>query len=320
MHWHIRALLTIAIIGAAAPTMAGEAAPSTGIKFENPARSRWRIGVEITAGRGGCSGIVATMPVPMDWPEQQVSIVDENVSSPVRPLEYRILDSGVKQLVVSVPNLAAGETATAIVTFDVTKSTIEAPDDPSQFVFAKTPPRDVRGYLLPSPYIESRDRKIQTLADEILVGKEQQPAWQQVGAIFDWVRANVQYKFDVRIKTCVAALNDGVGDCEELSSLFIALCRANKIPARAVWVPGHTYPEFYLQDAAGNGHWFPCQAAGAARDFGRMPEPRPILQKGDNFKVPGQRQPQRYVQQSLSARNAPEPPEVKWVLETVPAE
>ena len=43
-----------------------------------------------------------------------------------------------------------------------------------------------------------------------------------------------------------AALRDGTGDCEELSSLFIALCRAHGIPARTVWVPDHCYPEFYL--------------------------------------------------------------------------
>ena len=52
-----------------------------------------------------------------------------------------------------------------------------------------------------------------------------------------------------------------------------------------VWVPGHCYPEFYLEDAEGRGHWIPCQAAGT-RAFGSMPEHRPILQKGDNFRVP----------------------------------
>ena len=80
-------------------------------------------------------------------------------------------------------------------------------------------------------------------------------------------------------------LDDGVGDCEELSSLFIAICRAAGVPARAVWIPGHTYPEFYLVDEQGEGHWYPCQIAGAGHDFGRMPESKPILQKGDRFRI-----------------------------------
>jgi hypothetical protein len=132
------------------------------------------------------------------------------------------------------------------------------------------------------------------------------------------VRANVKYEFAEQIKPAVEALNDGQGDCEELSSLVIALSRADKIPARSVWVPGHCYPEFYLVDPDGKGHWFPCQAAGEARQFGSMIEDRPILQKGDNFKVPEERGPQRYVKQFLSAKNAAANPEVKFVMERVP--
>ena len=81
------------------------------------------------------------------------------------------------------------------------------------------------------------------------------------------------------------ALSTGVGDCEELTSLFIALCRQHGIPARSVWVDGHTYPEFYLVDGQGVGEWFPCQAAGD-RAFGSLPAMRPILQKGDRFQIP----------------------------------
>jgi hypothetical protein len=79
-----------------------------------------------------------------------------------------------------------------------------------------------------------------------------------------------------------------------MTSLFVALCRNARIPARMVWIPDHCYPEFYLEDGEGKGHWFPCQAAGT-RQFGRMDEYRPVLQKGDRFKVPEKRQPQRYV-------------------------
>ncbi len=96
------------------------------------------------------------------------------------------------------------------------------------------------------------------------------------------------------MKNASQALEDGTGDCEEMTSLFVALCRNLDIPARMVWIPDHCYPEFYLQDADGNGHWYPCQAAGT-RQFGRMDETRPVLQKGDRFNVPEKKAPVRYV-------------------------
>jgi hypothetical protein len=250
----------------------------------------------------------------MDWPEQQVKQIDER-KSPGARINFRTLDGGVKQMVVSIPKLPAGEEASAIVTFEVTKHRILEPTDTSGLVAPAKPGRELARFLTPSPYIESADPRIKSLATEIGAGKA--AGWEQSAAIFDWVRANVKYEFAEEIKPAVAALNAGQGDCEELSSLVIALCRASKIPARAVWVPGHTYPEFYLVDPAGQGHWYPCQAAGEARQFGSMLEDRPILQKGDNFRVPDERQPQRYVQQRLSAKNAVGSPRAKFVMEKI---
>ncbi|MEX2175541.1 MAG: transglutaminase-like domain-containing protein [Pirellulaceae bacterium] len=276
--------------------------------------SQWRIGVVVTAQGGAVSGIVATMPVPMDWPEQEVKIVGEE-RSPGTRLAYRTLDQGVKQLVVSIPRLAAGEEASAVVTFAVTKHEIIEPAETAGLSIPPRPTRDVAKYLRPSPYIESTDSQIKSRAATIATGKTS--GWESTAALFDWVRENVQYEFDPDIKPAITAFKAGRGDCEELTSLVIALCRASKIPARAVWVPGHCYPEFYLQDASGAGHWYPCQAAGDLRQFGGMVEERPILQKGDNFKVPGERAPQRYVAQRLSATNAAADPAVKWILERV---
>ena len=82
-----------------------------------------------------------------------------------------------------------------------------------------------------------------------------------------------------------------------------------------MWVPGHCYPEFYLEDADGEGHWFPCQAAGS-RAFGGIPEHRPILQKGDNFRPPwNKRDHQRYLAEHLTGAGGR--PRLKWVREKV---
>ena len=85
-------------------------------------------------------------------------------------------------------------------------------------------------------------------------------------------------------------------------SLFIALCRAANIPARTVWVPEFCYAEFYLSTAKGEGHWIPCQPAGA-RTFGEMPDTKPILAKGDSFHPPyhSNVKQMRYLAEDLDA-------------------
>ena len=284
------------------------------LKLGEQSTSQWRFGLVVKAPAGAVNGIVATMAVPSDFPEQKVKIVKEELSPQVKRVSYRDL-GGVKQMVVNIPRVAAGEEASAIVTFEITKSEIEKPADVSGLTPPVKPSRDLSKYLLPSPYIESTDPRIKQLAPTII--KDKEDAWQKVEAIFDYVQENVKYEFSTEIHPAVDALKAGKGDCEELTSLFIALCRANKIPARAVWVPEHCYPEFYLQDSQGRGTWFPCQAAGDGHIFGWMYEERPILQKGDNFRVPEEKGPQRYVKQFLKAANAEANPEVRFVLEKV---
>jgi hypothetical protein len=184
-------------------------------------------------------------------------------------------------------------------------------------VIPKSPDRDVRKFLGASPYIETRNGEIRSTA--LKIGGQDDPAWTKVESLYDWVRDNVKYQ-DGELKGALAALRDGTGDCEELTSLFIAFCRVNHIPARTVWVPGHCYPEFYLEDDEGKGHWIPCQAAGT-RDFGGMPDHRPILQKGDNFTVPEVKKPQRYVSEFLQTQSVRGlPPEVKFIRDLMAAD
>jgi hypothetical protein len=293
----------------------GEALPN-GIKFGSQVTQRYKVGIIVTAPGAPCAGVFGTVPVPTDWPEQRVKIVGQEISPSVKEIEYRSLDNGVKQMLISIPSLNAGETAQALVTFEVTKSAILAPEDPTQFVLPEKPSRKLAPFLAVSPYIESTNAKIKTLAKDL--AKDKESAWEKVETIYDYVRENVQYQ-DGPLKGALAALKDGTGDCEELTSLFIALCRANRIPARTVWVPGHCYPEFYLEDKQGNGHWIPCQAAGT-RDFGGMSDTRSILQKGDNFRVPEEKKPQRYVAEFLSVKSIKGAgnPQVRFVREVLP--
>lgn len=296
----------------------GEPAAAKGVGFGEAKTTHWRVGAIVAAKRGPVAGIICTIPEPTDWPEQTVKLIKEDVSPGVR-FKHRDL-GGVKQLVVKIPKLANGKKAKALFTYEITRRTITSPPDPTAFKFPKKVSRADKRWLGNSPYISTRDRSIKSLAKETYRSLDGEGVWKQVEGLYDVVREKVEYK-EGPIKTASRALRDGSGDCEELTSLFIAMCRVNGIPARMVWVPDHCYPEFYLQDDEGNGHWFPCQAAGT-RAFGEMPERRPILQKGDNFKVPEKTKPQRYVSEFMTGKpvRGSGPPEHKFVRELVQPE
>jgi hypothetical protein len=286
-----------------------------GVKLGQAQVSRWKMGVMIKASAGTCSGLSGYVAVPTDWPEQEVKVVSEEISPEAR-VHYETLERAVKIMGFKIAQVAPGQEVKAIVTFEVRRSAILPPEDTDKYVKAdpKKLPRDIKPFLLPSPQIETRHPKIRELARKIGVDKEK--AWEHVQAIYDWVWEHVKDQ-DCPPKGAVAALRDGTGSCEERSSLFIAICRAAEIPARTVWVPGHCYSEFYLEDEKGKGHWFPCQSRGA-RQFGGITDLRPILQKGDNIRPPRNagRERQRFLAESLAGKGGS--PQYKFIREAAP--
>lgn len=251
----------------------------------NVAVQRWRIGMEITAEGGAFKRIVGATTVPMDWPEQRVRIVQSDLSRGVS-VSYQVVDGAARQMVIQVPLLASGETARAVVTFEIHRLLPVAPQDTGAYQLPnpKRLDRKAAPFLAPSPMIESQHPKMRAAAKEAVAGKER--AWERVEAIYDAVRKRIEFR-DNRggtVRSAFETLEEGVGDCDEMTSLFVAMCRSLDVPARMVRVPDHCYPEFYLWDAEGKGHWFACQVSGA-RAFGGMPDPRPVLQKGDNVLI-----------------------------------
>lgn len=287
----------VGICSPAAAQFNNVTAGAAGATLDKAATQQWKVGVKILAVGGPCAGLYGTIPVPTDWPEQQVKIIHEEVTPNVQRIAYRE-EGGIKQLLFEIPQLPAGENATALITFEVTKSSQVAPSDTSVYVLPKDLPRDIRKYLGPSPFIESTNAKIKNLAKELT--KEKEGAWSQVEAIYDGVRQKVKIDHD-KLKGALAALRDGKAEKEDVASLFVACCRAHKVPARIVWVPDYVYAEFYLEDDKDQGYWFPCQIDGE-REFGGLSDQRPILQKGDNMRVPEKKEPQRYVAEFLTGK------------------
>jgi len=284
--------------------------------FESPEKIVWKFGLKIEAV-GQARGITATFPVPLEWPEQSILQETKLHSANVDKLKLSSPTKESRMVSFNVNQLRPGETAEAYLFLEMEKRLIVAPPATESLRVPKPVGALQKPFLSPSPFIESRDRRIVEIANRLK--DEKLNGWDQVEVIYRWVRDHLEYQFDEEIRSCLEALEAGKGDCEEMSSLFIAICRAMQIPARAVWIPDHTYPEFYLEDDRGNGYWFPCQIAGDYH-FGSMPELRPVIHKGDRFRVSGKREMVRYLEPTLIERSGGGAVKVQWVTEPVPPE
>jgi hypothetical protein len=329
---------------------------------------RYKVGASVTAIAGPVKDVIAMVAVPFECDEQEVLVIDEDISPEIDSVEYRVLNKGARQMVINIPYLPGGVEAHALLTFEVRTKKILPPDEnlTAELVPPKKPDRDLKRYLGRSPYIQSNHGKIRRLLKEIFaepkpdkkslatkksnekedeetnsdaveitvfddkietaesaeekVADEIDPAnmttWQRIEKIYDYVQQNIEYE-EGEDHSAVETLQRGKGDCHDVSALFVALLRADKIPARMVWVHEHQYPEFCLQDAEGNLHWFPCESSGM-RAFGEMPTARVIMQKGDNFDVPERpRDPLRYASDYLIGKPVPGSgkPKVRYIRE-----
>lgn len=287
--------------------------PETGVKLGKSVTRQVRIGMEFT-GRGSSTGITGIVPVPMDWPEQKVRIVDQEKTPQVGRVSYRSLQDGARQMMIFVPRLRAGESARATVTFEVNRHSLEGPADTHGYQLPKRIRRELRHHLRPGPLTESTHAEIVAAKDRAVAGAE--TAWEQVKAIHALTLESVRYQKRDEIKSASVALREGVGDCQELSSLFVAMCRAHGVPARCVWIPRHSYAEFYLEDAQGRGHWFPVESTNKEQ-FGFLPRTEIILQKGDNFRLPEFREPLHYARTIVMGSDGPQP-EFREIFEVIP--
>ena len=288
------------LIAACVLAPAGQAAAQIKTAQENPYLrfgetrvSRYQVGATVMARNGPVQQVLAMVAIPFTCAEQDVRLVEQDFSPHVDKVEYRPLgafaEGGARQMLITIPYLPGGEEARAIVTFEVRTRTILPPEDPSSLTIPAKPDRDLKRFLGRSPYIETKHAKIKRAVREIeasLTEHDQQPAsaWQRVEAIYQYVQDHVEY-VEGPDKSAVRTLADASGDCQNISALFVALCRTAGVPARIVWVHEHNYAEFCLVDPQGKPHWFPCESSGS-RAFGEMPLARTILQKGDNFRVP----------------------------------
>ncbi|MFH1100825.1 MAG: transglutaminase-like domain-containing protein [Methanobacteriota archaeon] len=128
-------------------------------------------------------------------------------------------------------------------------------------------------------YIDPYQPDIQDTARRIYNQSESKNAFVLAQAIFVWLKQNTEYRLHESESVVQPASETFIlrtGDCDDLSFLYISLCRSLGIPARfirgyliesnqgdAVAGP-HAWVEVFVGGGMGNNGWVPVECAGVA--------------------------------------------------------
>jgi transglutaminase-like putative cysteine protease len=278
--------------------------------YLEPRPYRARIGIEME-GTGYAKQIMATTVTPVQHPEQKIDNVE--ISTSGCQARLRELKNGAAQLFLAAPEIREGQTIRAVAEYELTVYKQYHAFKRDQFAYKQEPPRDVRAnYLKDSPGIQTSIKEVRDLAQALAGGVEH--PWEKAEKFHEWVPKNIEARIGP-YTSVKAALDKRVGDCEERSAVFVALCRAVGIPSRLVWVPNHNWSEIYLHDMAGKGHWVPVHTS-CYDWFGWVGAHELVLQKGDRVRVPERSKHLRLLDdwaQFIGSR-----PNVRWTAELLP--
>ena len=281
----------------------------------------WRLGAKLKAPNN--APIVKadlTFPIPTDWPEQHVNLYEEEIPKEVKSADFRVLDNGIRQMVAEVSKIGKGKEVEIYVMMEITVHAIPYPERTDHLVIPDKPGRELRQHLKPSPNISFRDTKLKKQVKEIFA--QQESAWEQIRGVYDWIHENIEVerkRNDMQPVGARETFKKKSGIPEDHTNLFIAMLRYQEIPCRTVWADNGEYAEFYLEDDQGVGQWYPAIIEGR-REFGELSNPRPILQKGDSFKIPEEKQTQTLVVEhaKVQTRNGARP-SVQFFRNVLPA-
>ncbi len=129
--------------------------------------------------------------------------------------------------------------------YDLSTAASKQLAEPNEFVKLTT-------YLRDEKYLEKDDLSIKRIA-KTLRGRNE---ISRVRNIYNYVIGNLEYsKYNKKDMGAITAVRRKKGDCSEYADLFVALCRAKKIPARVVSgylteykvTTKHSWAEVYLE-------------------------------------------------------------------------
>jgi hypothetical protein len=288
--------------------------PKTDRGYLEPRSFDVSIGIELRGTGSSCEAIAST-PVPLNHPEQEVQ--EMSIERVGCNATLRELAPGAAQLVLHATNVEPGQVVKAVAHYKMTLLKQYHAFEQAQFPIEQEIPRSIRTLAMgDSPGIQANASAVKKLANEIAYG--QSHPWDKAKLYVKWIRENIRPQMGA-YTSVLSAIQRRVGDCEEMSALFVAFCRASEIPARLVWVPNHNWAEFYLTDHEGNGHWIPVHPA-CYHWFGWTGAHELVIQKGDRVSIPEQSRPSRLVMDWMRSNGKPKASYVASMKPIAPSE
>jgi len=128
-----------------------------------------------------------------------------------------------------------------------------------------------------SIFINSKNTQISSLANSIKINAGTNNSFIVAKDIFIWLKQNTNYKThsNNNIQTAEYTLQYKTGDCDDLSFLYISLCRSIGIPSRFIrgflieekTAISHAWAEIFVGENSGNNGWIPVECAGVSGEI-----------------------------------------------------
>ena len=121
-------------------------------------------------------------------------------------------------------------------------------------------------------FIDPYDSDINQIAHAVLFSEKTNNSFLVAKSLFSWLKQNIQYQVHPNervVRPAAMTLQNKQGDCDDLSFLYISLCRALDIPARFIrgyllteksngvmLVTPHAWAEVFVGSAGSLSGWF----------------------------------------------------------------
>jgi len=132
-------------------------------------------------------------------------------------------------------------------------------------------------------YVDPDNPQISSVALQAVSEAESTNAFVVAKDLFVWLKQNTQYvthNGDTSVQACNVTFFSKTGDCDDLSFLYMSLCRSVEIPARLVRgylfeiddsgsasAVAHAWVEIFVGGGLGRGGWIPVECACSGSDL-----------------------------------------------------